>query len=162
MTGAHDVTPAVRLRSVEDRDLDVFFEHQADPQAVEMAAFPARDKDQFAAHWGRNYGAKTVITGDYFEDALTAAEQHVEETGGTFIHPYEDQLVIAGQGTIGLELVEQVPDVAAVLIPVGGGGLSMGIAIALRALPSGGASGRRAGRRRRRHHRRRHRREDPE
>ena len=82
----------------------------------------------------RNYGAKTVITGDYFEDALTAAEQHVEETGGTFIHPYEDQLVIAGQGTIGLELVEQVPDVAAVLIPVGGGGLSMGIAIALRAL----------------------------
>ena len=42
MTGVHDVTPAVRLRSVEDRDLDAFFDHQADPQAVEMAAFPAR------------------------------------------------------------------------------------------------------------------------
>jgi threonine dehydratase len=82
----------------------------------------------------RNYGAKTVVTGDYFEDALTAAEQHVEETGGTFIHPYEDQLVIAGQGTIGLELAEQVPDVGTVLIPIGGGGLSMGVAIALRAL----------------------------
>jgi threonine dehydratase len=82
----------------------------------------------------RNYGAKTVMTGDYFEDALTAAEQHVEETGGTFIHPYEDQLVIAGQGTIGLELAEQVPDVGTVLIPIGGGGLSMGVAIALRAL----------------------------
>jgi threonine dehydratase len=82
----------------------------------------------------RNYGARTVMTGAYFEDALSAAEQHVEETGGTFIHPYEDQLVIAGQGTIGLELAEQVPDVGTVLIPIGGGGLSMGVAIALRAL----------------------------
>ena len=82
----------------------------------------------------RNYGAKTVMTGAYFEDALTAAQQHVEETGGTFIHPYEDQLVIAGQGTIGLELAEQVPDMGTVLIPVGGGGLSVGIATALRAV----------------------------
>jgi threonine dehydratase len=82
----------------------------------------------------RNYGAKTVMTGVYFEDALTAAEQHVEETGGTFIHPYEDQLVIAGQGTIGLELAEQVPDMGTVLVPIGGGGLSMGVAIALRAV----------------------------
>jgi threonine dehydratase len=82
----------------------------------------------------RNYGATTVMTGLYFEDALTAAEQHVEETGGTFIHPYEDQLVIAGQGTIGLELAEQVPDMGTVLLPIGGGGLSMGVAIALRAV----------------------------
>jgi threonine dehydratase len=82
----------------------------------------------------RNYGAKTVMTGAYFEDALTAAQQHVEETGGTFIHPYEDQLVIAGQGTIGLELAEQVPDLGTVLIPIGGGGLSVGIATALRAV----------------------------
>ncbi len=82
----------------------------------------------------RNYGAKTVLTGTYFEDALTAVEQHVEENGGTFIHPYEDQLVIAGQGTIGLELAEQVPDMGTVLIPIGGGGLSVGIATALRAL----------------------------
>ena len=82
----------------------------------------------------RNYGATTVMTGLFFEDALTAAEQHVEETGGTFIHPYEDQLVIAGQGTIGLELAEQVPDMGTVLVPIGGGGLSMGVAIALRAV----------------------------
>jgi threonine dehydratase len=82
----------------------------------------------------RNYGAKTVMTGAYFEDALTAAQQHVEETGGTFIHPYEDQLVIAGQGTIGLELAEQVPDMGTVLIPIGGGGLGVGIATALRAV----------------------------
>ena len=82
----------------------------------------------------RNYGAKTVMTGADFEDALSAARQHVEESGGTFIHPYEDQFVIAGQGTIGLELAEQVPDMGTVLIPVGGGGLSSGIAIALRAV----------------------------
>jgi threonine dehydratase len=82
----------------------------------------------------KNYGATTVMTGAYFEDALTAAEQHVEETGGTFIHPYEDQLVIAGQGTIGLELAEQVPEVEVVLIPIGGGGLAVGVATALRAL----------------------------
>ena len=82
----------------------------------------------------RNYGAETVMTGAYFEDALTAAEQHVEDVGGTFIHPYEDQLVIAGQGTVGLELVEQVPHVGTVIVPIGGGGLSMGVAIALRAL----------------------------
>jgi threonine dehydratase len=82
----------------------------------------------------KNYGAKTVMTGAYFEDALVAAEEHVEEHGGTFIHPYEDQLIIAGQGTIGLELAEQVPDMGTVLIPVGGGGLSTGVAIALRAV----------------------------
>jgi threonine dehydratase len=82
----------------------------------------------------RNYGAETEMTGAYFEDALAAALADMEETGATFIHPYEDQLVIAGQGTIGLELAEQAPDVETVLIPVGGGGLAMGIAIALRAL----------------------------
>jgi threonine dehydratase len=82
----------------------------------------------------RNYGATTVVTGAYFEDALAAALQHVEESGGTFIHPYEDQLVIAGQGTIGLELVEQEPDLDTVLIPVGGGGLATGVATALRAV----------------------------
>ena len=53
MTGVHDVRPVVRLRSVEDRDLDVFFDHQADPQAVEMAGFPARDRERFEAHWAK-------------------------------------------------------------------------------------------------------------
>jgi threonine dehydratase len=82
----------------------------------------------------KNYGATTVMTGTYFEDALDAAVQHVEEKGGNFIHPYEDQLVIAGQGTIGLELAEQVPDLEIVLIPIGGGGLAVGVATALRAV----------------------------
>jgi threonine dehydratase len=82
----------------------------------------------------RNYGSETVLSGEYFEDAMAAAIAYVEETGGTFIHPYEDQLVVAGQGTIGLELLEQEPDVETVLIPIGGGGLALGISTALRAL----------------------------
>src|SRR5437870_6040205 len=82
----------------------------------------------------RNYGAETEMVGADFEDALSAALAHVEETGGTFIHPYEDQLVGAGQGTIGLELAEQEPDLGTVLIPIGGGGLALGIATALRAM----------------------------
>jgi len=82
----------------------------------------------------RNYGAETELGGDYFEDALTSAFADAGETGATFIHPYEDLLVIAGQGTIGLELAEQAPDAGTVLVPIGGGGLSLGIAIALRAL----------------------------
>ena len=82
----------------------------------------------------RNYGAETVMSGADFEDALAAAEQDVVQTGATFIHPYEDQLVIAGQGTIGAELAEQAPDVETVLIPIGGGGLALGIATALREL----------------------------
>jgi threonine dehydratase len=82
----------------------------------------------------RNYGAQTELLGADFEDALAAALEDVEETGATFIHPYEDQLVIAGQGTIALELLEQAPDLEAVLIPIGGGGLALGMATALREL----------------------------
>ena len=53
MTGPDDVAPAVRLRRVEDGDLDVLFEHESDPEAAAMAAFPSRDKDRFAAHWAK-------------------------------------------------------------------------------------------------------------
>jgi threonine dehydratase len=82
----------------------------------------------------RNYGAETEMSGEFFEDALVAARMYVDETGGTFIHPYEDQLVVAGQGTIGLELLEQEPELGTVLIPIGGGGLALGISTTLRAL----------------------------
>jgi threonine dehydratase len=80
------------------------------------------------------YGAEEVLVGAGFEEALAAAMQRVEETGASFVHAFEDERVIAGQGTIGLELAEQLPDVGTVLVPVGGGGLAAGIAIALRAV----------------------------
>ena len=72
MTEVHDVAPAVRLRTVEDRDLDVFFDHQADPQAVEMAAFSARDEDQFAAHWARVRADDTKVVRTIMADGLVA------------------------------------------------------------------------------------------
>ena len=72
MIGTRGVTPAVRLRSVEDRDLDVFFDHQMDPKAVEMAAFPARDKDQFAAHWAKIRADDTVVVHTIVADGMVA------------------------------------------------------------------------------------------
>jgi RimJ/RimL family protein N-acetyltransferase len=72
MTEVHDVTPTVRLRSVEDRDVDVFFDHQADPQAVEMAAFPSRDKDQFAAHWAKVRADDTNVVRTIVVDGMVA------------------------------------------------------------------------------------------
>ncbi len=82
----------------------------------------------------QNYGAELELEGERFEDALDSAQAYAEETGATFVHPFEDPIVIAGQGTIGLELAEQVPAAQTVLIPVGGGGLAAGIATALRAV----------------------------
>jgi threonine dehydratase len=82
----------------------------------------------------RNYAAKTEMVGASFEDALSAAFAYAEETGATFVHPYEDETVIAGQGTIGLELAEQVLEAGTVLVPIGGGGLASGIGLALRAV----------------------------
>jgi threonine dehydratase len=82
----------------------------------------------------QNYGADLELAGGSLEDALAAAKEYAQATGATFVHPFEDPLVIAGQGTIGLELVEQLPAAETVLIPVGGGGLASGIATALRAV----------------------------
>jgi threonine dehydratase len=82
----------------------------------------------------RNYGAQLEHTGQFFEEALDAAQAYADESGATFIHPFEDPRVIAGQGTIGLELAEQLQVAETVLVPVGGGGLAAGIATALRAV----------------------------
>ena len=85
----------------------------------------------------RNYGAEVELDGLAFEETLEAAQADVEETGATFVHPYEDPLVISGQGTIGLELAEQVDQLETVVIPIGGGGLASGISLALRAVRPG-------------------------
>jgi threonine dehydratase len=85
----------------------------------------------------KSYGGQAELGGGSFEEAIAAAKAFVESTGATFVHPYEDDRVIAGQGTIGLELAEQVPEAETVVIPVGGGGLASGIALALRAVKPG-------------------------
>ncbi len=81
----------------------------------------------------RAYGGRVELAGAGFEGAVAAAQEHVERTGATLVHAFEDVRVIAGQGTIGLELAEQAPDAATVVIPIGGGGLAAGISTALRA-----------------------------
>ena len=103
-------------------------------QGVKATVFMPQDAPMAKVEPTKTYGATAELIGATFEDAMAAALEHVEKTGATFIHPYEDELVIAGQGTIGLELDEQVPQAETVVIPVGGGGLSSGIALALRAL----------------------------
>ena len=82
----------------------------------------------------RAYGADVELVGSAIEHCLDAATSYVTERGAAFVHPFEDPVVIAGQGTIGLELAEQVPDAETVLVPIGGGGLASGIALALRAV----------------------------
>ncbi len=81
----------------------------------------------------RGYGADVVFHGQYLEDAMVGARAFAEETGAVFIHPFDHLDVVTGQGTAGLEILEQAPDVRTVLVPTGGGGLLAGIAIAIKA-----------------------------
>ena len=80
----------------------------------------------------RSYGGAVELAGADFEAAVAAARDHVARTGATLIHAFEEPRVVAGQGTIGLELSEQAPEAETVVIPVGGGGLAAGISLALR------------------------------
>ena len=101
---------------------------------IAATVFMPRDSPMAKVDATRNYGASVELVGDTFDDSLAAALEHVEATGATFVHAFEDERVIAGQGTIGLELAEQLPELGTLVIPIGGGGLAAGIAIALRSL----------------------------
>ncbi|UYM06396.1 threonine ammonia-lyase [Solicola gregarius] len=79
----------------------------------------------------RAYGADIRFTGESVDDCLVAATEFAEATGAVLIHPFDHVDIVAGQATVGLEIVEQVPDVATVIVPVGGGGLAAGIASAI-------------------------------
>ncbi|MGH8878075.1 MAG: pyridoxal-phosphate dependent enzyme, partial [Stackebrandtia sp.] len=80
------------------------------------------------------YGARVELVGSTIEDCLTAAREHAESTGAVFIHPFDHPDVIAGQGTVALEIFEQCPDVKTIVAGVGGGGLISGIGVAAKAL----------------------------
>jgi len=82
----------------------------------------------------RRLGATVVLYGDYYADALTKAREIEKDKGQVFVHGFDDLAVIEGQGTLGLEIVEAVPDVDAVIVPVGGGGLIAGVGTAVKAL----------------------------
>jgi threonine dehydratase len=110
---------------------------QAVAWAAREAGIPAtifvpQDAPMAKVEATKSYGAEVVMGGEALEEAIAAARRRAEETRATFVHPYEDETVVAGQGTIGLELAEQLSEALTVLVPIGGGGLAGGIALALR------------------------------
>jgi threonine dehydratase len=82
----------------------------------------------------RAYGASVILRGSSVEDALAEALLFAERTGAVFIHPFDHPDIVAGQGTLGFEIIEQCPGVRTILVPVGGGGISAGITVAVRSL----------------------------
>ncbi|KHL02240.1 threonine ammonia-lyase [Sinomonas humi] len=81
----------------------------------------------------RSHGAEVVLHGHNVDEALAEAKRYAEETGAVFVHPFDNADVVAGQGTVGLEILEQIPDVDTILMGVGGGGLLAGVAVAVKA-----------------------------
>lgn len=79
-----------------------------------------------------NYGAKVILHGDCYDDAFNRAQEIVKETNAQFIHPFDDNDVIAGQATIALELMQDLPSLDTIIVPAGGGGLLAGIAYAIK------------------------------
>ena len=104
---------------------------------IDATIFMPQDTPVAKVEATQNYGAKIELGGEMFDDAQEHASAYAETSGATFVHPFEDERVIAGQGTIGLELVEQLPDIGTVVVPIGGGGLASGIAIAAKELKPG-------------------------
>lgn len=82
----------------------------------------------------KSYGAEVCMVNGVYDDAYQKALEMKEEKNYTFVHPFDNEDVIAGQGTIGLEILEQMPDVEAVIVPIGGGGLISGVAFAIKNL----------------------------
>ncbi|UOF02788.1 threonine ammonia-lyase [Bdellovibrio reynosensis] len=82
----------------------------------------------------RAYGANVVLKGEIYDEAFEYAKKLESENGYTFVHPYQDPHVIAGQGTIGIEIMERLPNLDTIIIPIGGGGLISGIALAAKTL----------------------------
>ncbi|MGW3626815.1 threonine ammonia-lyase [Streptomyces sp. NPDC000880] len=82
----------------------------------------------------REYGADVRLQGQVIDETLAAAQEYAHETGAVFIHPFDHPDIIAGQGTVGLEILEQCPEVRTIVVGIGGGGLAAGIAVAVKAL----------------------------
>ena len=80
----------------------------------------------------KSYGAEVKLIDGVYDDAYEAAVRYYKESGAVFVHPFDDELVIAGQGTIGLELLRQLPELDAVIVPIGGGGLIAGVATCIK------------------------------
>ncbi len=85
----------------------------------------------------RSYGAEVVFTGHTVDEGLAAAREHAATTGAVFIHPFDHPDIVAGQGTVGLEIIEQLPETGTIVVSIGGGGLAAGVALAAKSLRPG-------------------------
>jgi threonine dehydratase len=123
-------TPGVVTASAGNHGQSVAYAARARglPAKIFMPAGAALSKIAAA----RESGAEIVLSGESLEECIHEARELTESEGLAFVHPFDDPAVIAGQGTLGLELLEQVPDLAQVVVPVGGGGLASGVATALK------------------------------
>lgn len=101
---------------------------------ISATVFMPQDSPMAKVDATRNYGATVELAGAGFDESLAAAVELVESSRATFVHAFEDERVVAGAGTIGLELAEQLPGLGTLVVPIGGGGLASGVAIALRGL----------------------------
>jgi threonine dehydratase len=106
--------------------------HAAHERGVPCEVFMPAEAPIAKVEGAAELGATVRLVGRSVEDCLVAARQRAAEAGMVFVHPFDDADVIAGQGTLGLELLEDLPDLAKVIVPVGGGGLASGVAIAVK------------------------------
>jgi threonine dehydratase len=102
-------------------------------RGVACEVFVPSDAPMAKVEAARGQGATVHIGGSSVHECLVAAQERADTGGLAFVHPYDDPAIVAGQGTLGLELLEDVPDLAQVVIPVGGGGLCAGVAVAVKA-----------------------------
>lgn len=100
----------------------------ADLLGVKATIFMPEISPPQKVHATRDYGAEVILTGRNFDEACQAAWKMQRTTGALFVHPFNDEMVMAGQGTIALEILEELPDLKNLIVPVGGGGLIAGIA----------------------------------
>lgn len=82
----------------------------------------------------KNYGAEVVLHGEFYDEAYAHARELEKKSGAVFVHPYQDERIIAGQGTVALEILEDLSDVTSIVVPIGGGGLISGVAVAIKEL----------------------------
>ncbi|WP_083931402.1 threonine ammonia-lyase [Salinicoccus albus] len=101
---------------------------------VKATIYMAESTPEAKVQATRGYGANVVLTGESFQEAYEASLDHQQRCGATYVHPFDDYDIMAGQGTIALEMLEQQDNIDTILVPIGGGGLISGIAVAAKSL----------------------------
>jgi threonine dehydratase len=127
-------TAGVVAASAGNHALGVAFAASVTGGGIPVALFVPENAPRTKLEKLRSFPVTVRLVGATYDDAHAAALEHARRTGASYLHAYDDPLTAAGQGTVGLEILEQLPDVGAIVVPVGGGGLIAGLAVAVKAL----------------------------